>query len=255
MVAVAAAKRKNKKTSASHWGYRLAGLVLCAFFVLGVMTGLSHPGRSLALRLASLVKLWPGFGHSSIIPAVFAGGTIIKPTLMPLAPGTAIALVQRGDGFYTLNSDGVLLGPVTPAGQGDMPILSGPAVLDAQPPTLMRDAATLVRAEADLGSVVSEMHIDADGVAAIFLDHPRVAITFDIDRSAIEFARALQVLKMWRGHENLIASLDLTTPGQAVMQLTPGAFAADRRAPALSDVALIAPAHKPRNRREESARR
>jgi hypothetical protein len=255
VVAVAAAKRKKNKTNASHWGFRLAGVVLCVFFVLGVMTGLSRPGRTLALRLEAILKLWPGPGHSSIIPAAFTGGTIIKPTFIPHAPGAAVALVQRGDGFYTLDSDGVLIGPVAPASQGDMPILSGAGALSAPPAALVDYAAALVRAEADLGSVVSEMRIDTDGAATIFLEHPRIEISFDIDHAAIEFTRAIEVLKMWRGHENLIASLDLTTPGQAVMQMTPAAFAGDRRAPAVRTVALIAPAHLPHARREESTRR
>jgi hypothetical protein len=99
------------------------------------------------------------------------------------------------------------------------------------------------------------MRIDADGTAAIFLEHPRIAVTFDVDHAVIEFARAIDVLKIWRGHESLIASLDLTTPGQAVMQMRPAAFASDNRAPAVHVVALTTPSRLPRNRREESARR
>ena len=92
-------------------------------------------------------------------------------------------------------------------------------------------------------------------VATIFLEHPRIEITFDVDHAAIEFARALEVLKMWRGHENLIAALDLTTPGQAVMQMTPAAFAGDHRTPAVHPVALSMPARLPRIRHEESTHR
>jgi hypothetical protein len=252
---VAAAKKKKNKASASHWGFRLAGIVLCAFFVLGVITGLSRPGRTFALRVQTLLSFWPGPGHSSIIPAVFTGGIVIKPTFLPRAQGAAIALVQRSDGFYTLDSDGDLRGPVAPAAEGDMPILSGAGALNAQPSNLIDDAAALVRAEASLGAVVSEMRIDADGTAAIFLEHPRIAVTFDVDHAVVEFARAIDVLKIWRGHESLIASLDLTTPGQAVMQMRPAAFASDNRAPAVHVVALTMPSRLPRNRREESARR
>jgi hypothetical protein len=255
VVAVAAAKKKKNKTSASHWGFRLAGIVLCAFFVLGVITGLSRPGRTFALRIEALINFWPSPGHSSILPAVFTGGTVIKPTLLPRAQGAAVALVQRSDGFYILDSDGALRGPVAPAAQGDMPILSGSGALNAQPFELIDDAAALVRAEASLGAVVSEMRVDGDGTAAIFLEHPRIAITFDIGRAAIEFARAIDVLKIWRGHESLIASLDLTTPGQAVMQMRPAAFAANIRTPAVHAVSMTMSHRPPRNRREESARR
>ena len=79
-----------------------------------------------------------------------------------------------------------------------MPILSGAGALEATPAQLIHDAAALVRAEAALGSVVSEMRVDCDGSATIFLEHPRIEITFDVDHAAIEFARALEVLKMWR---------------------------------------------------------
>jgi Cell division protein FtsQ len=260
VVAVAAAKQKKSKTSASQWGFRLVGIVLCAFFVLGVITGLSRPGRTLALRVQTILNLWPGLGHSSIM-AAFLGGTVIEPTAhrraqgSALTLGSAIALVQRDDGFYALDSDGALFGPVAPAAQGDMPILSGAGAFAAQPAKLIDYAEALVRAEAGLGAVVSEMRIGTDGTATIFLEHPRIEVAFDIDRTAFELARAVAVLRMWRGHEGLIASLDLTTPGQAVMRMHPAAFAGDRHAPAVRTVALAVRARLPRNQPEESARR
>ena len=260
VVAVAAAKTKKNKTNASHWGFRLAGIVLCVFFVLGVITGLSRPGRTFALRMQALLNLWPGPGHSSIIPAAFLSGTTLEPTVYrraaaaPPAPGSEVALVQRGDGFYALDSLGGLRGPVAPATQGDMPILTGAAALAATPAQLIDYAEALVRAEASLGAVVSEMRIGSDRTATIFLEHPRIEVAFDLDRTALELARALAVLRLWRGHEDLIAALDLTTPGQAVMRMKPVAFA-DRRAPAVQTVALAVHAHLPRHRREESAHR
>ena len=261
VVAVAAAKKKKNTTSASQWGFRLVGIVLCAFFVLGVITGLSRPGRTLALRVQTILNLWPGPGHSSIIPAAFLGGTLIEPTAhrraqrSTLTLGSAIALVQRDDGFYALDSDGGLFGPVAPATQGDMPILSCAGALTAQPAQLIDYAEALVRAEAGLGAVVSEMRIGTDRTATIFLEHPRIEVAFDIDRTAVELPRAVAVLRMWRGHEDLIASLDLTTPAQAVMRMQPAAFAGDHRASAVRTVALAVRAHLSRNPPEESARR
>jgi hypothetical protein len=266
-VVVAAAKAKKKKSNAGHWGFRLAGIVLCVFFVLGVVTGLSRPGRTFALRVQAFLNLWPGPGHSSIFPAAFLGGRTLKPIGLrpasgsaiapgvPLASGSEVALVQRSDGFYALFSDGVLRGPIVPATQGDMPILTGPAASTAAPVQLIEYAEALVRAEASLGAVVSEMRIDSDDAVTIFLEHPRLQVAFDLDRSAAELPRALAVLRMWRGHEDLIASLDLTTPGQAVMRMKPAAFAADRRAPRVQTVALTTRPHLSRNRREEGARR
>ena len=267
VVAVAAAKPKKNNSSASHWGFRLAGIVLCAFFVLGVITGLSRPGRTFALRLEAILKLWPGPGHSSIFPAAFFGGAALEPIVhrrtpasaiasaSAIAQGSAIALVQRDDGFYALDSDGRLHGPVAPAAQGDMPILTGAGALDATPLQLIDYAEALVRAEAGLGAVVSEMRLGTDGTASIFLEHPRLQVAFDLDRMAVELSRAVAVLRMWRGHEDLIASLDLTTSGQAVMRMKPAAFAGPRRAPAVQTVALALRAHLPRNRPQESARR
>jgi hypothetical protein len=255
VVAVAAAKRKNNKRSAGQWGFRLAGIVLCAFFVLGVITGLSRPGRTLALRVQTILNFWPGPGHSSIIPAAFWGGTVIEPIVHRRAQGSAIALVQRSDGFYALDSEGGLRGPVAPAAQGDMPILSGAGALAATPAQLIDDAEVLVRAEAGLGAVVSEMRVGTDGTAAIFLEHPRIQVAFDIDRIAVELSRAVAVLRMWRGHEDLIAALDLTTPGQAVMRMKPAAFAGDRQAHVVQTVALAVRAHLPRNRPQDGARR
>ena len=252
---VAAAKRKKTKSSASQWGFRLAGIVLCAFFVLGVMTGLSRPGRTLALRVQAILNFWPAPGHSAIIPAVFSGGTLIEPAIRPRAQGSAIALVQRNDGFYALDSDGGLRGPVSPAAQGDMPIMSGAGALGAQPSKLIDYAGVLVRAEAGLGAVVSEMRLGRDGTAMLFLEHPRIEVAFDVDRAALELSRAVEVLKMWHGHEDLIASLDMTTPGQAVMQMRPVAFAGAHRAAAVRTVALAVPVRTPRNQPEESARR
>lgn len=255
MVAVAAAKRKKSKTSASHWGFRLAGIVLCAFFMLGVITGLSRPGRIFALRVQTILNLWPGPGHSSIFPPAFFGGAVLEPMVQRHSPASAIALVQRADGFYTLDSDGGLLGPVAPAAQGDMPILTGAGALGAPPSQLIDYAETLVRAEANLGAVVSEMRLATDGTATIFLEHPRIQVAFDLDRTTVELVRAVAVLGIWRGHEDLVASLDLTTRGQAVMRMQPAAFAADRRAPSIQTVALAVRPPPSRKRPEESARR
>ena len=255
MVAVAVANRKRSKTSASHWGFRLAGIVLCAFFVLGVITGLSRPGRTFALRLQTILNLWSGPGHSSIIPAALFGSTALETIAHRHTQPSAIALVQRTDGFYSLDSDGGLRGPVAPAAQGDMPILTGVGARAAQPAQLLGYAEALVRAEVDLSAVVSEMRIATDGTATIFLEHPRIDLAFDLDRMSVELPRAITILRIWRGHEDLLASLDLTTPGQAVMRMKAAAFAPDRH---LSSVQTVAFAARPRlshNRAEESAHR
>jgi cell division septal protein FtsQ len=152
-----------------------------------------------------------------------------------------VALVERADGFYTLAARGGLRGPISPAWQGDLPVLSGPGIENARAAQLLECAGILVRAEADLSEVVSEMWAGVDGRATLFLDRPRIEVTLDVDNSAVEIARAAKVLTLWRGHHDVIAALDLTTPGQAVVRFKPGAFENARRATGIRKVATAAP--------------
>jgi hypothetical protein len=84
---------------------------------------------------------------------------------------------------------------------------------------LLNDAAILVRAEAQMSSLVSEMRIDTDGTTSLYLDRERLAVMIDLDQEQSELPRALEVLKQWQGRERLIAMLDMTTPGMAVVRL------------------------------------
>jgi hypothetical protein len=97
--------------------------------------------------------------------------------------------------------------------------MSGPAVETATPFQLVTDAADLVRAEAEMSSLVSEMRIDTDRTASFYLDRERMALTVDLDREDFQLRRASEVLKQWQGRERLIAMLDMTTPGMAVVRL------------------------------------
>jgi len=221
-VAEAAKKKKRKSAySSNQWGVRLAGIVLCAFFVLGLITGLSRPGHQLALRIHGLLALWPHHNGSALIPDGF--------TSLPNTPSVdgndnPVALVRRDDGFYVLNSSGELRGPIAPENQPDLPILSGTAVADADEAELMRDAAVMVRAEAGLNHLVSEMSVVSDGTATLFLDHLQVAVMIDENRSAVGIQRAAQMLHLWQGHQQLLAAIDLTSEDEAVVRLRPAAF-------------------------------
>jgi hypothetical protein len=244
-VVVAAAVVKNKRTKKSTgWSWRLAGIALCAFFALGVMTGLSRAGRLFALRLEAILALWSHPGRSALVPVSYASdaGPAVRASRKPLP---AVALVERTDGFYTLDTAGGLHGPVSPAMQGDLPVLSGARVQNAPPAQLLEDAATLVRAEAALSETVSELRADDDDVATIFLDHPRLSIVIALDDAAQEFARSAQVLRLWRGHQALIKVLDMTAAGQAVIRLKPGALEDARRAAGVRKAAPVAPARIP----------
>ena len=63
------------------------------------------------------------------------------------------------------------------------------------------------------------MQVDDDGTASLFLERERTEVVVDLDRAAAELQRAIKVRQQWQGRENLIAALDLTTPGLAVVRL------------------------------------
>jgi cell division septal protein FtsQ len=136
----------------------------------------------------------------------------------------AIALVERPDGFYELDSEGDLHGPVSASNENDMPILSGAALTNASAARLLDCASIVVRAEAAWGLRISEMRVDREDSTTLFLDRPALAINLDFDRTAVELQRAARVLAIWRGHREMLAALDLTVPDQAIARLRPAAF-------------------------------
>jgi len=227
---VAAAKNKKAKKG-SEWSWRLAGVALCAFFSLGVATGLSGSGRlvsdraQLLMRLGSLIKR-SSFSTASPAPQA------------PRPTSNAVAMVKRADGFYSLDAAGELRGPVSPTAEGDMPILSGATISNANGDRLVDYASVLVRSEAALGAEISEMRVDHEGEAVLYLDRPAIPITIDLDHPETEIAEANRILTIWRGHHDLIAALDMTVPGQGVARLRPAAFEAIKRA----KTAHVAPA-------------
>jgi cell division septal protein FtsQ len=133
-----------------------------------------------------------------------------------------VALVRRNGGFYLLDAAGDLRGPIVPEAQPDLPILSGDGIAEADAATLVRDATVLVRAEARLNHLVSEMETAADDTATLFLEHPQTAIVIDLNHDAAGIQRAVRILHMWRGHERMIAAIDLTGSDEAVVRLRQG---------------------------------
>jgi hypothetical protein len=222
-VTVVAAKRKKAKAKkGSEWSWRLAGLALCAFFALGVTTGLSGSGHLFAQRAQFLFRLGTRLKRAALAPSA------VIPT-PPRPTGNSVALVKHVDGFYALDAAGDLRGPAAPTAEPDMPILSGAAVANASGMRLVEYAATLVRAEAGLGVEISEMRVDTDEGATLYLDRPALTITIEFAHAAAQVEEATRVLAIWRGHRDLLVALDMTVPGQAVARLRPAAFAAIRR--------------------------
>ncbi|MGH7906728.1 MAG: hypothetical protein ACREP6_08880 [Candidatus Binataceae bacterium] len=212
--------RRRKKKEIAHWGWRLGGLVLCVFFALGMAAGVSVPGRSLAARVRSSLE--------SARARIFAGSdSLFHPGDEPLEHVTgrasshngAVAIVERWNGFYALAEQGGLRGPISPEALGDLPVLSGPAIQSARVDQLLDFASVLVRAEAALSVLVSEMRVDNDGIATLFLEGSHTQLAIDADLAPLELRRASEVLKRWRGHDQLVAALDMTTPGEAIMRI------------------------------------
>jgi len=212
------ARRRKAKKKGEHWGRRLGGLVVLAFFIFGMIAGVSAPGRSLFARL----DRWSAGARARVdgglaqLVAIWTGGPAHAAAVGGSAP---IVLVERWNGFYTLSEPGELSGPISPGAQGDLPILSGPAVASSGVDNLLEYATLLVRAEASLSVMISEMHVDNDGIATLYLNRTRTDLAIDVDSAPIELRRALEVLERWHGREDLIAVLDMTTPAQAVLRL------------------------------------
>jgi hypothetical protein len=226
-VAVAGPKKKRSK-SGSGWSWRLAGVALCAFFALGVITGLSESGRALARRIEALLERLPRSSRSELIPAAYHNFFVKEPAAGKLrrspaasrirAPAGAIALVEHADGFFEIDSEGRLLGPLSPADAADLPVLSGSGVENARASQLVEYAGKLIRAEVILSSIISEMRVNSSGEMRLFLDRPHLVIALAPGQFPLQLARAARVLEVWRGRRELIGMIDLTIPGEAIVR-------------------------------------
>jgi len=251
---MAAVRRKNQ--GISDWSWRLAGVVLCAFFGLGLLAGLGVARRQAIPVPARLLEYGSRLlkGLSPLNRAALA-----VPKSLPAQPEeSAVALVKRKDGFYALRSTGELRGPVSAELEGDLPILSGSALERARPAQLLEDAEALVRAEAALGELISEMSIAEDGTASLYLERSRTELTFELTNAPLELERATYLLRRWRGHRDLIAAIDVTTPGQAVMRLRatlPVAGDGEGTVEAATHHTFESPARRDRQRTKELAAR
>jgi len=226
-VAVAGPKRKRSKTG-SGWSWRLAGIALCAFFALGVITGLSQSGRVLARRLEALLARLPHGNRSELIPAAYHTIFFKDPTagkfgrssaaLTVREPVEAIAIIEHPDGFFQIDSNGGLHGPVSSADAADLPVLSGSGVENARAPQLVEYAGQLIRAEAALSAIISEMHVTSSGEMHLFLERPHLEIVLAPGQLPLQLARAARVLEVWRGRRELIGVLDMTISGEAIVR-------------------------------------
>ncbi len=222
----------------------MGGLVVCAFFALGVMTGFSATGRAVASR--SLISYQQRF-MDSIAPerevasnycAVILEwarhvGIYHRNTHEPIVESMsardmrdgAIAIVERRDGFYELFAGGELRGPVSPGKQNDLPILSGTAAETAPGKQMVDYAEVLIRAETQLSEIISEMLVADDGTGSLFLEREQTEVVIDLDRAPAELQRVIEVRSQWQG-----------TPGQAIVRLHQVERAPSKRGSAIRKV-------------------
>jgi hypothetical protein len=197
--------RASTKIAPAQWGWRLSGLGLCAFFVMGVLAGVSvatgHGHQSLR-RLLRLRRLH--LGHALEGPG---------------SADSAVAVIERADGLYLLAADGELKGPLSSRMADGLPVMSGPGLDNARGGQLLADAELMVRAEGLLSEMVSEMRVDNGQTAALFLEQTHTRVIVNLDRGAGELARAGAILRRWRAHQDLISAIDMTIDGEAVLSL------------------------------------
>src|SRR5260370_32431036 len=63
------------------------------------------------------------------------------------------------------------------------------------------------------------MRLDVAGTVVLVFARSHTELRVALDDAPAQLKRATEVLGQWRGHEQQIAMVDMTTPGQAVMRL------------------------------------
>ena len=215
--------RREPRNGGAGWSRRLAGVALVAFFGLGYFLGLGSATNLFTHRAIDVASRYRARLREQSALIRWRAAESQPPG--PAHTGGPLAMVERRDGFYALYEWGELRGPVSVGAEDNLPIISGPALESASAADLVGDAKILVRAEVALAEMISELRLDDDGEATLFLDQSRTEVAIDLDHAPAELERAGRVLRRWRGREAEIAALDMTTPGQAVMRLHPRAFA------------------------------
>ena len=150
------------------------------------------------------------------------GRTTESAVLAPIArprQGDAVALVERHDGFYALFAEGELRGPVQPSRAGDLPILSGAAAQTAGAQDLVATRPRWCAPRWRCRGWSPRCGWMATARCHSFFDRSHTELRVDLDDAPAQLKRATEVLGQWRGQAQLIAMVDMTTPGQAVMRL------------------------------------
>jgi len=131
-----------------------------------------------------------------------------------------VALALLAGRLFYVDRDGRAFFAVGLAHGRDYPVITGVGE-DLPPPRrrwLLRQALRLIRLSTHTKEVgeVSEVHIGADAGAVFYPRSPAVALVLGWGSWGEKLARAVRVLRVWAGHEENLASLDLRFRGQVV---------------------------------------
>jgi len=141
------------------------------------------------------------------------------------------------DDLYYVDRGGVTFGPLRPADDRDLPLITGldPHATDGTRNWMLRRALRLMRRSADAPALgrLSEIHIDPASGVVVFPVTPRVPVLLGWGSWPAKLARARRALDAWHGAGERLARLDTRFHNQVVATLRPppagpaGAAAAD----------------------------
>jgi hypothetical protein len=98
-----------------------------------------------------------------------------------------------------------------------------------------------------LSAIISDMRVKPNGEITLFLDRPPLMIALASGQFSLQLARAARVLDLWHRHRELIAMIDMTTSGEAIVHPSPetalsfdaGSGDRSRRPPEFNSIAGI----------------
>lgn len=133
------------------------------------------------------------------------------------------AIVAMGRLYY-VDSDGIVFKEVGEGESVDFPLLTGlrPEELTTAGPALrsrIQDAIRLGELMAKDTHVLSEIHFDSSGRLVLYTTAYPVALRMGSGDWEAKLQRLDRVLTLWKGHENRLASLDMSFNDQVVARL------------------------------------
>ena len=126
--------------------------------------------------------------------------------------------------LYYVDSDGIVFKEVGEGESVDFPLLTGlrPEELTTAGPALrsrIQDAIRLGELMAKDTHALSEIHFESSGRLVLYTTAYPVALRMGSGDWEAKLQRLDRVLTLWKGHENRLASLDMSFSDQVVARL------------------------------------